>query len=150
MVQVFSLRHDFPNEFHKLLYSALNTQLTLGITEAHFPLFLSYLQGYKLAVKQAVLVLQTSAKQEISGFKIKLRSTEQASFTRDSQFGNLWSKDLGTLFSQGIMDKHTVEITNAGNLAPTAVAGGVSTTAIEAKKLTDIFLAVTYTLEKGI
>lgn len=40
LTRVFSLRDDFPDAFHQLVSSPVNTEVTFGVDQRHFPFFL--------------------------------------------------------------------------------------------------------------
>ncbi|MDO7174039.1 neuraminidase-like domain-containing protein [Mariniflexile sp. AS56] len=53
--RVFSLRQEFSQAFHQLLHSSLNTEVSLELSEKHFPLFV---QGKQLAIISAELIVE--------------------------------------------------------------------------------------------
>src|SRR6185436_7063408 len=45
--RLFSLRHEFPTEFHRLLHSPAGTEVDVAFSDQHFPLLL---QGHGITV----------------------------------------------------------------------------------------------------
>ena len=154
LAQVYRLRYDFSNALYKLLHSPLKTSVEIEISDTHFPIFLKFLPQYQVKVTEAKLILQTSQGQTANNFKISINGVEQTGFASDTKFGGLWTKglgktekDLNTLFKDGIQDKHTLAVVNAGDLAPDAPASG-DTSAIDSQKLADIILYLEYKVIK--
>ena len=138
--RVFSLRQEFSTDFHRLTEQPLNTAVTIQIQDKHFPLFMS---ENTLQVTAAKLVLVTPTTQTVAGLNIKVDGVSQTGFLKDPDFGNLYAKNLGSLFNAGIIKDHTLAIVAAGDLAAAAPAVG-PTPALDTEKLKDIVLYVEY------
>ena len=148
ITRVFSLRQDFFTAFNQLLHRPINTPVKIKITDKYMPIFL---RGRNIQVTKAVLVLKTPTNQAINNVQVEINGSNQSSFARDSTLDNLWKKDLGSLFSTGLLEangqpkEHTLVIKNAGDLAPkTPQPDDLS--AIDADKLLDVLLYIEYKL----
>jgi hypothetical protein len=139
--RVFSLRHEFPTEFHRLLHSAAGTEITVQFADKHFPLFL---QGRKITVDSAKLGIRTAEGQALGSFKVAINGSERSSFAADADLGNLpTNKSLSTFFAAGKDSQLKFAIKNPGSLNPTpAVAGDPS--AVSSDKLLDLLLYLEY------
>jgi hypothetical protein len=137
--RTFSFRQEFSNDFHRLTDQAINTPITFKIQNKHFPLFMN---GKTLKVTKAKLVLVTPAGQTAGSVNISLNTVSQSGFLKDAAIGNLYAKDLGSLFNTGIIKDHTISIVAGGDLSPTPAPGQLS--AIDLEKLTDIVLYLEY------
>ena len=153
ITRVFSLRQDFFTAFNQLLHRPINTPVKIKITDKYMPIFL---RGRNIQVTKAVLVLKTPTNQAINNVQVEINGVEingsdQSSFARDSTLGKLWKKDLGSLFSTGLLEangqpkEHTLVIKNAGDLAPTTPQPD-DLSAIDADKLLDVLLYIEYKL----
>ncbi|MCJ8280894.1 MAG: hypothetical protein MJK14_13670, partial [Rivularia sp. ALOHA_DT_140] len=148
VTRVFSLRQDFFSAFNQLLHKPINTPVKIQITDKYMPIFL---RGRNIQVTKAVLVLKTPTNQAINNVQVEINGSNQSSFARDSTLGNLWAKDLGNLFSTGLLEsngqpkEHTLIIKNAGDLAPTTPQPD-DLSAIDADKLLDVLLYIEYKL----
>ena len=148
VTRVFSLRQDFFSAFNQLLHKPINTPVKIQITDKYMPIFL---RGRNIQVTKAVLVLKTPTNQAINNVQVEINGSNQSSFARDSSLGNLWAKDLGSLFSTGLLEangqpkEHTLVIKNAGDLAPTTPQPD-DLSAIDADKLLDVLLYIEYKL----
>jgi hypothetical protein len=142
LARSISLRQEFSTDFHRLTQGALNQAVSISIQNKHFPLFMN---GRTLSIRRAKLVLVTPAAQTAGTVAISINGTPQTGFGRDSTLGNLFTKDLGSLFNAGIIRDHQVTITNAGDLAPAAPPPGSGpVAAIDTSKLEDIVLYLEY------
>jgi hypothetical protein len=139
--RVFSLRHEFPTEFHRLLHSAAGTEITVQFADKHFPLFL---QGRKITVDSAKLGIRTAEGQALGSFKIAINGSERSSFAADADLGNLpTNKTLSSFFAAGKDSQLKLAIKNPGSLNPTPpVAGDPS--AVSSDKLLDLLLYLEY------
>lgn len=140
--RVFSFRHDFSNEFHRLLHSPIGKSVMIELTDKHFPMFL---KGKSIQVKKAMFILGTPKDQSITDFEISINGVSHtaAEFTRYVQYGDLWSKDLDSPFSSGVFGEHTFIIKDAGDLVPDSPAPS-DPSVIDSEKLTDIYLYLEY------
>jgi hypothetical protein len=134
--RTFSFRQEFSNDFHRLTEQPENNPVIIKIQNKHFPLFMN---GRNLEVTKAILVLVTPADQTVNDLEISINGARQRRFIRDSDLGDLWAKDLGSLFSSGIIKDHTISIISSGDVAPTAPPVGPAA-AIDTEKLEDIVL----------
>jgi hypothetical protein len=140
ILRTFSLRQEFSNAFHLLTEQSENQPVTIQIENKHFPLFMN---GRNLKVEKATLILVTANSQTVAGVKININGTDHTAFALDAGFGDLYTKDLGTLFNAGILKAHTITIKSGGDLSPAAPAAGPAS-AIDTEKLEDIVLYVEY------
>lgn len=92
----------------------------------------------------AKLILVTPEGQTVNNVDIVINGTSHNGFTKDLTLGDLYSKDLGNLFNAGILNDHTITISDGGDLAPIAPTAG-NLAAIDSEKLEDIILYVEYT-----
>ena len=138
--RTFSFRQEFSNDFHRLTEQAVNQPVIMKVQNKHFPLFLN---GRNLKVTKAKLVLITPVGQTVSGVNISVDGSSQTGFTKDPVLGNLFAKDLGSLFNAGVIKDHTISIISGGDLAPAAPPIGQAS-AIDTEKLEDIVLYVEF------
>lgn len=140
LARTFSFRQEFSTDFHRLTAQAVNQPVTLKIQNKHFPMFMN---GKTLKVSKARLVLVTPAGQTVNGVDISVNGASQTGFTADPTLGNLFSKDLGSLFNSGIIKDHVVAVVSGGDLAPSSPPPG-HVAAIDTTKLEDIVLYIEY------
>jgi hypothetical protein len=138
--RTFSFRQEFSNDFHRLTEQPVNQPVIIKIQDKHFPLFM---KGRNLQVSSAKLILVTPADATATGVDISINGISQTGFAREAAFGNLFTKDLGSLFTSGIIKDHTFSIISGGALAPPAPPVG-QRSAIDTEKLEDIVLYVNY------
>ncbi|MGQ3131264.1 MAG: neuraminidase-like domain-containing protein [Flavobacteriales bacterium] len=137
--RTFSLRQEFSGDFHRLTEQPVNQPVSVKIQNKHFPLFMN---GQNLKVTKSRLILVTAAGQSVSNVKITVNGAEQSGFTKDPDFGDLYSKDMGSLLQSGILKDHILTVTAAGSLAPDSPPP--HNPAIDTAKLEDIILYVEY------
>lgn len=141
--RAFSLRHDFPGEFHRLMHSPKNTEISIKLSEKFFPIF--HVDRI-IKISSAKLALRTPGTQSVSDFEISINSSDQTDFTSDTQLGGLPSKsDLQTLFTAGMQTELKFIITQAGDLAPAFPTPG-DESAISSDKLLDLLIYMEYTI----
>ena len=141
--RAFSLRHDFPGEFHRLMHSPKNTEISIKLSEKFFPIFHV---DRTIKISSAKLALRTPGTQSVSDFEISINSSDQTDFTSDTQLGGLPSKsDLQTLFTAGMQTELKFIITQAGDLAPASPTPG-DESAISSDKLLDLLIYMEYTI----
>ena len=138
--RVMSLRQEFSTDFHRLTEQGVNQPVTMKIQNKHFPLFMN---GRNIKITKAKLVLVTPPGQTVAGVNIAINGNAQNGFAKDGQLGDLFSKDMGTIFNAGILKDHTLSVLAGGDLAGTAPAVG-PTSAFDTQKLEDIVLYVEY------
>lgn len=139
--RIISLRQEFSTDFHRLTEQSVNTEVLIKIQNKHFPMFLN---GKPIRVTNAKLVLVTPDDQTVNDVKISINGAEQTEFIKDATLGNLYVKDLGTLFNAGIIKDHTFKVVSSGDLAPAVGPGSVAT--FDTEKLLDIILYLEYKL----
>ena len=139
--RTLSLRQEFSNDFHRLTQQPVNQPIAIKIQNKHFPLFMN---GRSLQITMAKLILVTPEGQTVNNVDIVINGTSHNGFTKDLTLGDLYSKDLGNLFNAGILNDHTITISDGGDLAPIAPTAG-NLAAIDSEKLEDIILYVEYT-----
>lgn len=141
LARVFSLRQDFPNEFHRLLHSPAGTPVSVKLSDNHFPI---YLQGHGIAIDPAKLALRTAEGVTLGSFKVSINNSERTSFPADAQLGDLpTNSNLNTFFSAGKQTELKFAIKDPGNLAPSAPPPG-DTSAISSERLLDMFVYLEY------
>ncbi|MEX2345249.1 MAG: neuraminidase-like domain-containing protein [Balneolaceae bacterium] len=138
--RMISLRQEFSTDFHRLLNQPADTAVSVNIENRHFPLFMN---GKDIAITKAVLILVTADDQSVSGLRIGVNSLSVDGFTRDAAFGSYFTKDLGSLFSGGILQDHQLKIENAGDLAVENPEPG-NMAAVDMEKLDDIVMYLEY------
>jgi len=141
--RTFSFRQEFSNDFYRLTEQPENSDLTFIIQNKHFPLFLN---GRDLEVSRARLILVTPPDQDVDGVELTINGTTIDGFSRESAFGNLFTRDLGNLFSSGIIKDHTIKVTDGGTLSPDADPPAGNRPAFDTDKLEDMILVVDYRL----
>ena len=152
--RIFSLRHEFSSEFHRLLHGPAGQQakITLTLTDKHFPIFLkgkNLRLSEKSAESPAFLVLRTAKDQRVGNVNILVNDLPQTGFAPDERFGKLPSKGLDiSLIPPGILGDYTLAIKAPGDLAPEPPATS-GTPTIDSGKLKDIYLYLEYTIDKG-
>lgn len=139
--RMISFRQEFSTDFQRLIHQPANTAVTMAIQNKHFPLFMN---GKNVKITRAELILVTPVGETVNNsFDISINTVSQSGFTKNPVFGELYTKNLGSLFNTGILGDHTVTISDAANLAPTAPAPG-DTAAVDLEKLEDIVLYLEY------
>ena len=157
--RVFSFRQEFSSEFNRLIHSPA-TPVQINITDKHFPIFL---KGKNLVVDSAYLLLRTS--EDPGDFTVAISSinndineddiiSESYGFTwkpegsEERSWGGLpYSDDVKSIFANALLDnKYSFAIEEPGTLylAEPTTPGDVS--AIDSKKLSDIYLCMNYSL----
>jgi len=140
LIRLFSLRQDFSGAFNSLLHSPAGTQVKIKLEDKIFPVFL---KGCAVKVGKAHLLLNTPKGQSVSNVTLTINGSDQTGFALNANFGNLQSKDLGTVLSGGLRGEHTWVVKNAGELTPSSrIAGDVS--AMDSEKLIDVMLYLEY------
>jgi hypothetical protein len=141
LFRLFSLRHEFPIEFHCLLHSPINTEISIKLSEKFFPIFSP---GRTMQISLAKLALGTPKNQTVSNFKISINNSERTSFTSDPLLGGLpTNQNLEALFVAGNKTELKFKLKNAGNLAPTPPVVGDSSP-ISPDKLLDLLIYLEY------
>jgi hypothetical protein len=141
MPRLFSLRHEFPTEFHRLLHSPAGTEVSIKLSDKHWPFFL---QSRNITVDTGALALKLAGGQAIGNFRIAINNSERSSFPVDTELGGLRAnRYLASFFTAGKNTELKVEIRNAGALAPTSPVPG-DQSAVSADKLLDALLYVEY------
>jgi hypothetical protein len=136
--RLFSLRHDFPTEYSRLVGAPLGTQVEIDIADRHLPYFLN---GQSLSLRATCLLgIDAAANPEPEDLKVKLsvNGSIADTWTKAEQLGGLPAANVGGALGN-LVRKHTLAVMAAGVLAPTA-EGGKSTMAIDPAKLRDILL----------
>ncbi|MGI9065930.1 MAG: hypothetical protein ACR2HX_05935 [Pyrinomonadaceae bacterium] len=165
MTRVFSLRQEFPDVFHRLSTSPLNTEISFTIESRHFPFFL---MGKTLKVDAATLrvisPLSSLAGTGVTtpGTKLAIRQKVEPSPPQgfrdllqtdvvDGQgmrmfgFGDVLKKPTGPSgISSSLVGDYLIMLKMAGPLAPDSPGTGDG--AIDPKKLHDIIIEVRYGL----
>jgi Tc toxin complex TcA C-terminal TcB-binding domain len=138
MGRLFSLRQDFSTAFTRLLHSPAGTQVPIEITDRHFPVFLA---GREIAVSGARIAIRTAEGAAPTGLRLKLNGANQSGFVADADLGGLPAKNVAAALGANVVGSHTIEIDQAGDLAPDAPAAG-DLSALDDTKLADVLLFV--------
>ena len=108
--RIFSLHHDFSNEFHRLLSNSHGEPVQIQIMDKHFPIFL---KGRNIQIRKADLILGTPKDQSIEGFQIQVDDRSYGASEGDHVFddsneayGNLWSATLDSTFTDNLFNPH--------------------------------------------
>jgi hypothetical protein len=168
MTRLFSLRHEFPDVFHRLATSPPNTEIGFTIEARHFPFFLA---GRSLNASRANLrVLSplgrlggtTTAGTTTSGttFEIErkgmsshlqVRVLEAAPLDdsngqgiREFDFGNVLEDSQQRGIATALVGDYLIKLTDAGPLAPRSPSRSIG--AVDPAKLHDILVEVGYSL----
>ncbi len=145
--RIFSLRHEFSGEFHRLLHGPAGQAVKITLTDKHFPIFL---KGKSLKATGAFLVLRPAKDQSVDGFTISINGPDQTDFAQVERFGGLPSKDLGaSLVPVGILGDYALAIEAPGELAPPDSTATSGAPVIDSGKLKDIYLCLEYTIDGG-
>jgi Tc toxin complex TcA C-terminal TcB-binding domain len=140
----FSLRHEFPTEFNRLVTSPKDTEIDFNLSEKFLPMFAA---GRSTRVAGARLALVPKKGQATTGFRIAINGSNRSSFTADDTLGNLPTNDgLEALFTSGMTTQLKLAIKDAGPLSPPAAAAGDGV--IDSAKLLDAILVLEYRLVK--
>jgi hypothetical protein len=136
--RLFSLRQDFSTAYSRLLHSPPGTPVTINITDKYFPAFLA---GRELQIASATLAVRPVGEATVGGLELKLDGTSQTAFTPDTELGHLPVKDVSLALTAGIVAEHTIEVVDAGDLAPESPEPG-DDSALDEDKVADILLYV--------
>lgn len=139
LYRAISFRHEFSNEFHRLLHNAEATDVTIEIGNRHFPI---YMQGQALTVNAAKLVLITADGTTPGSLDISMNGTSINTFVTDVNFGDRYAKDCSSAIST-LVGEHTLSITDAGDLAPSSPPPS-DPSALDDTLLIDIILYLEY------
>jgi len=139
--RLFSLRHEFPTEFHRLLHSPAGTEVDVEFSDKHFPLLL---QGHGITVDTAKLALRTADGQAVGSFKLSINGSDRASFPSDADLGGLpANNNLTTFFGAGKKTQLKFSIKTAGALNPTPPVPG-DPSVLSSDKLLDMLIYLEY------
>jgi hypothetical protein len=138
MGRLFSLRQDFSTAYSRLVHSAAKIPVTIEITEKHFPAILA---NRDLNIVSATLIVRTIDDPDVTDLQLKLNGDDVTGFAGDPTFSDLPTKDVAGALGSGIVGVHTIEIDDAGGLAPENPAPG-DESALDESKIADILLYV--------
>lgn len=134
--RLFSLRHDFPTEYHRLISSPAGTKVELDIDERHFPYFL---KGQTLKTgTTAKLGVDVGKDQLLGSLKFQLNNSPIETWASAVQVGGLPACDAYTALGN-LVRKHTLKVVDAGKLGPRADVDNSSST-LDPDKLRDILI----------
>lgn len=140
--RVFSLRQDFSSAFTRLVRSAAETPVKFEISDRSLPLVFT---GRAVRVTRAALLLRTAPGASTAGCQLSIDGTVATNFAPDPSLGNLAAVDISASFTADLRGNHTIEIKQAGALAPQAnVPGEVG--AVDVGRLLDALLYFEYVL----
>ncbi len=140
--RVVSLRNEFSNTLNRLLHSPTDTDAKLILTAAHLPYFLN---GRDVTVSSAKLVLRTNIEGNLGAVVFDVNGQATGAFTADPTVGGLPSVNVTAAFAGGLLAEHTIQLTNAGNLAPENPVPG-DPSALDQSKLLDVALVLELTV----
>ena len=141
--RTLSLRQEFSVDFNRLMELPTGNEISVSIHNKHFPMFLN---GKTLNISAAKLILVTPKEQSVGAFNIAIKDVNQTGFSQDASLGNLFVKDLGSVFNSGIIGDHTFKIVSSGDLG-VPPSGVGPTPALDKEKLIDMVLHIEYTVE---
>ena len=143
LVRVFSLRHEFPTEWSRLVNGPLGTEVDLAITAQDLPYFLSPMT-FKVASLDLLLSFNGS-RQSLANYP---EFWIEAESTTDANNNSIFKTDLKTGLPVATTTKayavkgiHKLKLITAGDLAPAASAAQPAP-ALDTKVLSDILLRV--------
>jgi hypothetical protein len=136
-VKVVNLRQDLSSTFQRLLNSPANTPLAFELDERALPIFL---KGRDLNISRALLLLRT---RDATGAGASFTLNGQAinAFAASPEFPGWRSANIAAALNTGLLAKHTLSLTAAGDLAAQAPHVG-----LDPDKLLDMALYVEMTL----
>jgi hypothetical protein len=138
MGRLFSLRQDFSTAYGRLVHSGVKMPVTIEITDKHFPAILA---NRELDIVSATMIVRPIGDQDVSDLKLKLNGHEVTGFAGGPLFADLPTADVAGRFGAGIVGVHTIEIDDAGDLAPDPAPPG-DDSALDESKIADILLYV--------
>lgn len=143
LVRVFSVRHEFPTEWSRLINGPLGTEVDLAVTAQDMPYFLSSMAFEDACVD--LLLSFNGSRQSLANypeFRIEAESTTDANnksiFATDPDTGLPVATTAQAYAVKGI---HKLKVISAGDLAPAASAAQPAP-ALDTKVLSDILLRV--------
>jgi receptor-binding and translocation channel-forming TcA subunit of Tc toxin/ABC toxin-like protein/neuraminidase-like protein len=140
--QLFSLRHEFPSAWHRLVRSPLNTLIEFEWTKEHIPFFLS---AFALKTSPVDVFLQVKLKDKASPTAVLEFDSSELSPPRGTPPSpSSWSREgkglyKATTSEKALIGQHTLKMTSSGNLGG---EGGSSSGTLDDSKLTDILLKI--------
>ncbi|MFE9018147.1 neuraminidase-like domain-containing protein [Streptomyces sp. NPDC007808] len=141
LTRVFSLRHDFPSAFSRLLAGPAGTTASLELTGRHLPYFLA---DRALALQNARLAVRTHRNAAPNGLRLALNGTELTGFASDPTTGGLPAADALAALGGNLLTTHEIQVVDGGDLKP-AAAGA----ALDSAQLADVFLYVQFTVPRA-
>ncbi|MES2936900.1 MAG: neuraminidase-like domain-containing protein [Pseudomonadota bacterium] len=115
VARVLSLRQDFSSIYQRLVNSAPGTQALLELDERLLPVFI---RARTLKVARALLLVRTEAGATAAGTQVKVNGQSIGGFAAAPEFPGWRQADLQAALATGLFGKHTIEIEQAGDLAP--------------------------------
>lgn len=153
LMRVFSLRSDFPGAFDRLLHAPLGTAVALDVDDRHFPIFV---QGRALAATAVHLVVVVEDRAtnlgalafDVNGVNVGDDGAAGSAFPAPSDppdatvaYAGLPYLNMTAAFAAGPKGAHTIAVTDAGGIAP-----GAGPAALDAARIRDLLIAVSYRL----
>jgi Tc toxin complex TcA C-terminal TcB-binding domain/Neuraminidase-like domain/Salmonella virulence plasmid 28.1kDa A protein len=139
--RLFSMRHEFPDEFSRLLAGPAGTTASLRIGAVHFPFFA---QGKPLLLRQAMIAIQLAEHSTLAGTSLTVNQTPVTDFGQD--LGGLPAAKLSANVPAGVLGRYEIAVGKAGALAPPGPREA-SGRAIAEGRLLDLLLYLDYTVE---
>lgn len=141
--RVFSVRHDFPIEWSRLVNGSVGTEVSINVTSQHLPYLLS---GFDFQDQSLELLLSLAGTPQslvsLPEFEVDTERTvdtsNKSTFAEDASTGLLVAKTNGVYAVKG---EHKLKVNSAGDLAPSGATPQPSPT-LDTKRLNDILLRV--------
>lgn len=130
--RLLNFKFDFGNEFHQLLSSPTDTEVTLPVTMNYFPLFFN---ESNIKIKSVELILETKKRRYSNALTLELNDVS-FSLSDGNEIERL-IVDVTSAFTNQIIKAHKMVIKNVGDLGDAAGK-------LDPKKLINIYLLIDY------
>jgi hypothetical protein len=126
--KLISLRQDYSAVFTRLLHAPLGTSVAFTIEDKHLPWFL---RGRSVSSSAARLIVRTprapipgAAPYGVGALALVVDGAPVQGFSSSPEFSDLQSASLPPAFGAALRGSHTISISHAGELAPSAPTPG--------------------------
>lgn len=126
--KLISLRQDYSAVFTRLLHAPLGTSVAFTIEDKHLPWFL---RGRSVSSSAARLIARTprapipgAAPHGVGALALVVDGAPVQGFSSSPEFSDLQSASLPPAFGAALRGSHTISISHAGELAPSAPTPG--------------------------
>ncbi len=113
--RAISLRQEQSSAFHMLRTGPVGAPVTIPVTNTALPL---PLQGPDLVIDRAMLLLKVADGADATGVEITLNGTTLSGFTALPDFPGYLGTSAATAVAAGLVNDHTMAISDPGALAP--------------------------------